>query len=457
MGEHGDPWETAALLARVRLTDEPALGSEVASRLPSATEPRALSVTDLLAPRRAFWRRVRGPAPLPLEREVRLERGRAWHRTLGDRIADEGTLEVRLRRDGVTARIDLLADVPVEVKTGSPVPGGGEPEDWPEQVEQLAGYAALIGASGGRLAHLTLAEEELPKLSVGEFRFRRLEGVRAELTDRQAALRSAITLRRPDRLPRCGWFERGCEYRAAGLCDCRGDEPRVGSGLSQVVVDRRARDDLAARWTDALGAGERPHGRAPAHFRDLLYPRRAFFDRSGGRPPQPLPPRPPMAPLDAYERVMAALEAGPVGEVHRLVGASEGPEEDVLAWRGAPCLVRGSRVRGRLTSDEVRTRFPQYLLDLGFRCGLTGVGRASLVIGYEPPPSGELPVQVFRVEFPDGVGPFAAAWRARRAAWEASVDRGTPEGLPNCPTWMVPACPYRDVCGCVGAPARSQR
>jgi CRISPR/Cas system-associated exonuclease Cas4 (RecB family) len=453
----GEVWTTTDLLARVRLTDEPALGSEVAARLPAATDPRGLSVTDLLAPRRAYWRRVRGPAPLPLEREARLERGRAWHRRLGDRIAADGSLEVRVRRDGLTARIDLLADVPVEIKTGSPPAGGGDPEDWPEQVQQLAAYAALVGASAGRLAHLAVPDEGTPRVSVGELRFRSLEGVRAELGERRDALRSAITLGRPERLPRCRWFERGCEYRAAGLCDCQGDEPRPGPGFDDLVEHREARDDLAARWTTALGAEGPAHGRAPAHFRDLLYPRRSFFDRTSGRPPQPLPPRPPVAPLDAYERVIAALEAGPVGDVHRLPGTVGGPEEDVLAWRGAPCLVRSSRVRVRLTSDEIRARFPQYLLDLGFRCGVTGVPRATLVLGYEPPPSGELPVQVFRVEFPEGIARFAAGWDARRAAWEASVERGTPEGLPACPTWMVASCPYRDVCGCSDPAPRSQR
>jgi hypothetical protein len=453
---HG-PWEASELLDRVRLTEEPALGSEIAGRLPSPSEPRAVSVSDLLAPRRAFWRRLRGPAPLPLEREVKLEQGRAWHRRLGDAIAGDGTLEVRVRRGGLAARIDLLSDVPVEIKTGAPAPDGSEPDDWPDQVEQLGIYCALVGSPVGRLAHLALHDARPPTVTVGELKFRGLGDVTSEVERRRAELRAAITSGTAERLARCPWFDRGCEYRAAGLCDCRGDE-RTGASVIVGHLDQRtSRPEIAARWTEALrSAAERP-ARSPGHFRDLLHPRRAYFDRTRGRPHVPAPSRPASAPLDPYERTVAALEAGPVGEVHRLAGGPDAPEEEVLAWRGAPCLVRAPRVRSRLTADEVRGRFPQYLIDLGFRCAVTGVDHATLVVGYEAPGREELPAQAFRIELPGGIEPFVSGWRARSAALETAVARETPNELPACPAWMATDCPYRDVCGCGGGPPRSQR
>ena len=457
MAEATGPWNTLALLSEVRLTDDPALASELAVRLPAPSEPRTLSVSDLLAPRRAFWRRLRGPAPLPVERELQLERGRGWHRRLGDALAAEGTLEVRVRRGGLSGRIDLLGELPVELKTGAPPPGGGPPEDWPDQVEQLAAYCMLVGSPAGRLAHAVVPEAGPPTVTVGDLRFRDLDVIRSELARREEALRSALRAERPDPLARCRWFDLGCEYRAAGICSCRGDEPRELSTILDQLDHRVPRPELAAQWTAAVAASRPSQVWAPPHFRDVVYPRRAYFDRAGGRPPMPVPPRPRAAGLDGYERASAALEQGPVGEVHRLPTLAGAPDEEVLAWRGRPCLLRSSRVRPRLTADEVRGRFPQYLLDVGFRCALTGTHEGTVVVAYEASPPEELPIQVFRVELASGSRPFAEAWRARCAAVESALSRGVPSDLPSCPGWMATSCPHRAVCACAAEGSRSQR
>ena len=452
----GSAWDARPLLDRVRLSEDPSLGAEIVGRLPAASEPRAVSVTDLLSPRRAFWRRLRGPAPVPLEREARMELGRAWHRRLGHVLAADGTLEVHLRSGGLTGRIDLLADVPVEIKTGAAPSNGGEAADWPEQVAQLAVYCALVGSPTGRLAHLAVPDDGPPTLSVGEFRFRDLAGVVDAVRVREAELRTAILAERPGGLPPCAWLGRGCEFRTAGICDCRGDEVGEPLSASEHVERRVGRPDLGTRWLRALETlGPSSESVAP-HFRDLLYPRRAFYDRTQGRPPAAYSARPPSAPLDPYERTIVALERGAVGEVHRLRARPGAPEEDVLAWRGAPCLIRSSRVRPRLTVDEVKARFSQYLLDLGLRCGATGVDHGTLIVSYDAVGQNELPVQVFRTELSDGAGLFATALAERSAALGQAISGNDPAGLPSCPDWMVSTCPYRATCAC-GPVGRSQR
>lgn len=457
MAEPGEPWETFGLIDELFVRDDTVLGRELAERLPSPGAPRAIGATDLLNPRRAFWRRIRGPAPLPLERQVRLERGRRWHRALGDAIAGEGRLEVRLRRGGLSARIDLLADVPVEIKTVS-VPSEGAPaEPWPDQVEQLAIYCALTESPVGRLAHLVVPDGAAPTVVLAEIAFRDLEGIRSEVGRREAALRSAIASGVPRGLGRCRWVDRGCEYRAGAVCDCVGNEPDEGHSLAAHLEARSSRPEIAARWTDALTAAAAPSDGSPPRFRDLLFPRRAYFDGTAGRPAAVYPPRPPVAPLDAYERAMAALEAAPAGEVHRLPTERRAPEEEVLAWRGAPVLVRSSRVPARLTPDDLRRRFPQYLLDLGFRCGVTGTDHASLVVAHDSPRAGEPAIQVFRLELPGGPSRWASAWASRRDALARSIATRAPEALPRCPAWMTADCPYRAECGCAVEPGRSQR
>ena len=450
-------YTVAGLLAGVRLAEDPAREHELGARLPAAAEPRAVSVTDLLAPRRAFWRRMRGPAPITPERELRLERGRAWHRRLGHAVAAEGRLEVHVRRGGLSARIDLLADVPIEVKTSSTPGVGGPQDDRPDQVEQLAAYCALVGHPLGRLIHLRLHDDGPPEVSAADLSFDDLPAVSAELGRREAALRGAVGAQSPERLGRCRWFDSGCDYRTAGVCDCRGDERLEPEAVAGRRGQRTDRPDVAARWEAALRRAPTPEPTPVPRFRDLLYPRRAYFDRRVGRPPVNVPPRPPSAPMDTYERTVAALERGPVGDVHTLASGARAPEEEVLAWRGRPVLVRASRTRSRLSAEELRSRFPQYLLELGFRCAHAGVPRATLVVGRELAAPGEPPVEVFDFELPEGTGAFTAAWEERRAVLERAIGAATPGGLPSCPGWMTSDCPYRAECGCAADAERSHR
>ena len=449
--------DLAALAAVVRLEDDPAAAFELVQRLPLPLDPRPVSVTDLLNPRQAFWRKLRGPAPVPVEREARLEEGRRWHHRLGEAIPTEGRLEVRVRRGGVTARIDLLTDVPVEVKTAPASPGGGRPVDWPDQLEQLAAYCALAGSTTGRLAHLTTARTGPPTVTVGEFTFASLPGIDAELARREAGLRAALQRGTPEGLEECRWAESGCEFRVAGLCDCSGREDAPLPPLGELAQGRLDRPELSARWSRALAdAPAEGSGTAP-RLRELLYPRRAFFDRTAGRPHVVVPARPPSAPLDAYERILAALERGPLGELHRLPSAAGWLGEETVAWRGSPLLVRGSHARARWSANDVVARFPQYAVELGLRCAATDRHDATFVVGHETPAAGEPAVQVFRVTFPGGAGPFEEALRARREALEAALAQEAPGALPYCPRWMTLDCPYRERCGCAPAPGLSQR
>lgn len=450
------PRDLAEVATAARLSEEPALAQEVRDRLPAPSDPRPLSVSDLLSPRRAFWRRARGPAPLPLEREVRIEQGRAWHHRLGDAIAGDGRLEVRLRRGGLSARIDLLTDMPVEIKTAPPWSAGLAPADWPDQVEQLAVYCALVGQARGRLAHLVTPEDGAPSIEVGELRFHDLRVVDAEVRRRETALRAAVAGGRADRLGRCRWYDTGCEYRALGACDCRGDEPAESAVILEQLEGREPRPEIAERWAVALRSSP-ASGARPARYRDLLYPRRAYFDRSAGVPPVGVPARPASAPLDIYERTVAALERGPVGDLHRLVAARGAPEEEVLAWRGAPCLIRSSRARFRLGADEIPSRFPQYVVDLAFRCLQTSTERGTLVVGHDSPATGEPALQVFVLDVGRGIPAVAEAWESRCVALESAAAHRSPEALPACPAWMTTDCPYRDRCGCAPDPGRSQR
>ncbi len=440
---------------QIEVRDDPALAAELVARLPPAGSPRALPVTDLVALRPSFWSRV-APVPPTPERAERLERGRFLHRRLGPAIAPHGALEVRLCRAGVVGRIDALTDVPIELKTGATsVPSSELLGARPEQLEQLAMYAGLVDRGVARLVSVGPSTGPAPDVQVTEVEIPDRAAVRAEIARRRDRLRAALHAGAPTGLPRCPWRGRGCEFQAAGTCDCSGEEASEPSALLPVLGPLRDRADLAEEIRDRIRSP--PEGVPPWHrFRDLLYLRRTYFERVQGSPPEAARARRPDAPADLYERVREAMESGPIGEVASLPSRSDEVEEDVPAFRGLPWIERVTRGWERPDRATLLERYPQYLLELGFRSIAVGASSARLLLGWERGRDDAERVQAFEVR----LGPpttFARLWRERARRLEHAIRDRAPTELEPCPEWMAATCPYAATCGCADDAGRSQR
>jgi hypothetical protein len=437
--------------------EDPETAGVLARRLPPDGAPRALSITEIVAPRAAYWRAI-SPVPTSPEREERFDLGRAAHRRLGSALEGEGALEVRVRRGEVVGRIDVLADVPIEVKTSAtPVALSDLLASRPDQVEQLGMYAALIDRTDGRLVTLPAGEGARGPVRVYDLGFRDAGATRAEMERRVRSLRSAWKERDPRALPVCRWFGRGCEFQDGGVCGCTGSEPEASPASEGLVTQLTDRPDLASRLEDRLRKVRPvPAGGMPRRFRELLYPRRAYFERTGA-PAPPVPFRAdPTAAADLYERLRAALESGPLGEVARLPPRTDAPEEEVGGFRGEPFLLRSSRSWEPARVDRLVADQPQYALELGLRCVATGTDRARLVLGRERATSDTERVQVFEFRFGRPTV-FARVWRDRVHALATALTEHEPGRLPACPAWMFPSCPYAAECGCGEESAASHR
>ncbi len=441
----------------VRVRDDPALAAEIEQRRSKEPRPRAVGVTDLLASRRAFWRITGPPAPVTPERQARLDAGRFLHRQVEKFLAPDGALEVRVRSDGLVGRIDAVSDRPIELKTASVAV---DPEnlvaDRPDHVEQLGMYCALLGRSNGRLVTVVTRGGEALGVRTYDVQYREVGAIVQEMHVRADRLEAAIRAGRPDGLPRCRWYGRGCEFAAGSICDCRGDEPEPASAILERVDSIEARPELDAallpRLIDAVRTTPRPSIR---RFRDLIYPRRAYFETV--RPTSP--PREPRdaareESLETYRSLIDAVESGPPGEVTRLPVLADEPEEEVSAFRGEPFLLRTSRAATAPRAEEVVARAPQYALELGFRCAVTGRTSGRAIVSYGSPARARL--HVFELEFGPG-GAFARLWRQRARRWQQAIRDRSPLGLAPCPPWMARDCPYRSECGCAEEPGRSQR
>jgi hypothetical protein len=448
-GAVGDEWRGS-----VEVRDDPGLTDVLLRRLPPVGRPRSVSVTDLTGLRPAYWRAL-GRVPLAPEREGRLALGRALHRKIGLALAGYGPLEVRLRRNGIVGRIDLLGDVPVELKTGSDLVGAAElPTARPEQVEQLAMYAALADRDSGRLVTFVAEGEVVTEARAVDVRLTDAEAIRTEAVRRAARLREAWRSRSPDGLPRCRWFGRGCEFASARICSCSGSEPAEESELLRHVGAAEDRPALAEEILQRVRASR---DRAPTigRFRDLLYLRRAYFDRTRGVAPEEFPLRDPTGPADLYERIREAVESGPVGEVTNLPIRSDEPAEEVAGFGGLPWMLRVTRPWERPTAATLVERYPQYVLELAFRCVAAGQSTGRMVVGWERGSDDRSRVAAFEVHLtrPTVV---ARSWRERARTLERAVAARTPGELGACPGWMVANCPYVADCGC-GDAGRSQR
>lgn len=443
-------WRTA-----VTVREDPELTELLRRRRPSADRPPSVSVTDLLDLRRAYWRPL-GPAAIPPERQARLDTGRFLHRVLGPVLAPGAKLEVRVRKDGLVGRLDALTAIPVEVKTATlAVEPALLPEDRPEYVEQLAMYCALLGRSSGRLITLVVRDSTVANVRVVDLEFHDLAGVAQEMARRAETLRAARQRKDPSALARCRWFDRGCEFRTAGLCDCTGAE----EGGSSLILDRltsaQDRPEDAQPILDRL-LGALATARPPSveRFRDLLYPRRAYFERTKGPAPATVLPAPPGR--STYGDLVEAVESGPVGEVARLPPLAEDPAEEVGGFRDDPYLIRTSRRPVPHAAEDVVGRSPQYALELGFRCVATGRSRARLFVGYESVADEADRFRAFTLGFAP-VSVFARIWRNRAAAFGHAVATADPDSLDPCPSWMFESCPYRTDCRCGASADRSQR
>ncbi|MGI0070703.1 MAG: hypothetical protein ACRECT_01295 [Thermoplasmata archaeon] len=443
--------------AAVTVRENVELARLLAERLPPPSASRSVSVTDLIGPRRAFWQ-VLHPVPVGAARQERMDAGRSVHRRLGAALRAEGALEVRVRREGVVGRIDVLSDVPVEVKTSASTVRPDQLRDArPEQAEQLAIYCALADRPRGRLVTLVVAEGEGERVQAVDLGIADLSAVRGEVRHRVEALRRAWTDGRAADLPACRWFGRGCEFQVAGVCDCSSADPPPDRTILEGVRDAADRPDVAERVR--VGFRSLPVPTEPSaveRFRELLYLRRTYFERVSPRPRPELPRRDPRDPVDLYGRLTEAVESGPIGEVCRVPPLAEEPEEEVGGFRGLPHLLRVSRAHAPASASTLLDHQPQYALELGFRCVATGAASAYLFLGRERAEAGAMPLQAFELRF-DPASVFSRLWRERRRRLLAALVQQAPETLPACPAWMYPDCPYRADCRCDVGGTRSQR
>ncbi|MCW6167836.1 MAG: hypothetical protein LVQ64_05250, partial [Thermoplasmatales archaeon] len=229
------------------------------------------------------------------------------------------------------------------------------------------------------------------------------------------------------------------------LCDCSGKEEEERSPIISGIAPGRTVEPTRAEWEAAWNRSPAAPAPLVSSFRDLVYPRLAYMEATRGRAERY--PRGPTSEL--RRRLREVLEAGPVGEVARLLPRTEQAPDLIESWQGEPMLVRTTHAFARPTPEEIARSAPQHALELGFRCAAVGIPNGRLVLGWERAPAGQIPFRVLRYHF-EPLGTFSRMWRERVLALEATRRDGRFERLAACPAWRARSCPYQPECGCPG-------
>jgi len=408
--------------------------TEAASRQSSR---RRISVTDLVNVRQAYFRRTRSDIEIPLERRQLMWAGTGFHQLFGAAVSSEEFLEQFLEMDGITGKVDIYEDVPVELKTTGSLPA--DPTFRPSYIDQLGMYCAMARRLEGQLLlYQRAASGRSPLLRAYRVMFADLDLIAAEMRRRRDLLAAALETSDPSALPRCEW---NCDY--SHTCGCRAARPgeRV---VPKSGFEIREVPGLAESLLAKLGGSEPARG---FRLHDLVFPRRSLLERGAqeaenGAEDEAEPP------LEAMERrgfqlaLHDALRYGLPGAFKGVPVGLRSLRGVVRTFRGIPTLLRTSR----FTEMVERHRLPyvqsHYFDRLAFDCALSGNDRGRLVVYYEAIPGDKFMV-------------YDVAFRHLDAILEEADRRlglleggGPPEALPPCPRWMSKFCAFAPGCGC---------
>ena len=476
----------AALLRRV----EPNLGAatrveELLTRVRAPPEALTqVSVSRLVNPGRAYYDLVH-PLPEGLAAQQKRLAGSGAHDLLEELLAkgveytelwmhgEDAPGEPRL--DRITARLDACERdergrvLPTEIKNV----GKARDRPFDEHLEQLGMYCALLGVDEGRLLSVQRDDEtgRSRLLVPWKVHYRDLGEVRKAMVSRRDALTEAVARRDPSGLPACPWAAAGCKYRVAGVCDCPSRRP-LDPAIARVAEWSEDPGYLALlrqRAQERERPGPTPaEERPPLTLGDYLTPRKVYFRSRAALDalsPAPEPTELVPAPEEkrAEERVARANTRGLERQIFSAVlsanpGRAKREERDVggvhrslPAIDGRPFLVKVRMVRRALapTARDLSGDFgvPDDLRQLALRATLLGASGGRIYVWNWRLPEDALKLQVFDVEFqPERLAEVQAYLERLPGEVERALATSDPRGLPLCPRWMCPRCPYVEAC-----------
>lgn len=407
---------------------------------------RRLSVTDLLNPRQAFFRRIRPDIQPTPERMQLLFAGSGFHEVFGRAVSTEEFLEQFVEFEGIAGKIDIYKTVPAELKTTNKMPANVLLER-ASYVDQLGMYCAMTRRAKGLLVlYKRIFFGNPPVLKVFDLEFSDLNTITKEMIRRRDLLQDAIARGDPTGLPRCEWFSLGCDYLKC--CGCEG-----ATLLGRVVPLENVKVSENPGFTDVLleRLRQRPQLEISAEgFRlnDLVFPRKAAFEHAPADEEHECADTNVETSLASVESqglkgaLFAAMRFGVPGAFNRTAVSLRSLKGWIGTYKTVPTMLRTTRFPKMVERDRLPETLTHYFDRLAFECALTGQERGRLLIYYESIPGEKF--MVYDVWFKDLPAIMAEAERRLKL-----LEAGAPaHQLPPCPAWMAKFCRFAANCGC---------
>src|SRR5438552_12126083 len=178
---------------------------------------RRISVTDLVNPRQAFFRRTRPDIQPSAERAQTMMTGTGVHAQFERTISTEEFSEQFVTYEDIVGKIDIYEDAPVELKTTSFQDRDGVVR--PSYLDQLGMYCAMTGIPRGHLVvYYTPRSGDGAVLSAYAVELSNLAEIRTGMIRRRDLFERALDAGTPCGLPRCGRYagRRGSQ----AVCGC---------------------------------------------------------------------------------------------------------------------------------------------------------------------------------------------------------------------------------------------
>ncbi|MFH1087921.1 MAG: hypothetical protein V1737_04980, partial [Chloroflexota bacterium] len=243
-------------------------------QLKSSRPRKRISVTDLLNVKQAYFRRKHPEIKPPLEKQEVMWAGTGFHQVFGAAVSREEYLEQFVEWEGITGKIDIFKNVPVEVKTTStPVDNADMVRRRSGYLEQLGMYCGMVNKAEGKL--VIYGRDALPGMSpISVFRvsFPNIEAVRAEMLRRRDLLEQALASGDASRLPVCPWRRYSCDY--SSVCDCGNSKVPASHEIAALVGELKSDAAVTSALYQKLC---QPGDNAEFGLNDLVFPRKAYL------------------------------------------------------------------------------------------------------------------------------------------------------------------------------------
>ncbi|SVC79043.1 uncharacterized protein METZ01_LOCUS331897, partial [marine metagenome] len=215
----------------------------------SKSRPRLrISVTDLINPMQAYFRWSHPEIKTPLNKLQYMLLGTGFHDIFSAIVTTEEYVEQLLEYNGIVGKVDIFEDFPIELKTTSSIPNDLYKEKL-SYIEQLGMYCAMSNCDKGQLILYARGNKtKKAMLKVFDVTYSNLAKIKSTMSKRKDMFQNALASKTPDKLPRCEWYQKRCDY--AKFCGCEtanSDEPIVASDEVEISSNKNAVEQFTSK------------------------------------------------------------------------------------------------------------------------------------------------------------------------------------------------------------------